>query len=105
MVCDNGKPDWITPEWTVLNIERKNPGKPNRWHPLVIGKRCCIEILELGRAGRLWIEGLVEWEEYSAYYTTPVLNIEGVNERLTVETTNSVYRLTRLEMEYQNEKV
>lgn len=93
MVVDNGKPYWLEMDWVVQSVEGKNPEKRNRWHPRVTGKRCGIENLELGRNGRIWVEGLVEWEDYSPYITTPVLNLECVNDILTVETENSVYTL------------
>lgn len=96
MICECGKPYWLDMEWVVRSVEGKNPEKPNKWHPQLIGKRCGIEILELRRTGRLWIEGLVDWEEYSPYYTTPVLTIEGENDILTVETEKSVYTFERI---------
>lgn len=96
MIADNGKPYWITMDWIVRSVVGKNPEKPNKWHPKLIGKRCGIEILEPRRTGHIWVEDLVEWEEYSPYFTTPVLSFECVNDVLTVETEKSVYTFVRI---------
>lgn len=95
-VVDHGKPYWLEMEWVVRSIVGKNPAKPNKWHPRLIGKRCGIEVLELHRTGHIWVEGLVAWEEYSPYFTTPVLNLECENDVLTVETEKSVYTFERV---------
>lgn len=96
MIVENGKPYWLNMDWVVRNVEGKNPERQNKWHPRLIGKRCGIENFELRRTGHLWVEGLVEWEEYSPYYTTPVLNLECVDDVLRVETENSVYTFERI---------
>lgn len=96
MVVDNGKPHWLTMDWVVRSVVGKNPEKPNKWHPQLIGKRCGIETLEPQRTGHLWIEGLVDWEEYSPFFTSPVLSIEVQNNVWVVETENSVYVFVRV---------
>lgn len=100
MVFNHGKPYWLKMDFVILSVVGKDPARRNKWHPLLVGKRCGVEHLELRRTGHLWIEGLVEWEEYSPFYTSPVLNLDFQNDVLTVETENSVYKL---EMQYAEE--
>ena len=94
MVFSNGKPYWVRTGYIVQSVVGKNPAKQNKWHPRLIGKRCGIDILELRRTGHLWIEGLVEWEEHSPFYTSPVANITVSDDGTVIfETENSVYTL------------
>jgi hypothetical protein len=103
VVCDHGKPYWLEMDWVVRSVDGKNPERPNKWHPKLIGKRCGIEIFQLRRTGHIWIEGLVDWEEYSPFYTSPVLSMEFLNDVLTVETENSVYTLEKKYGEESND--
>lgn len=99
MVSDNGKPDWVEMRYRITSVESKRPGKVNKYHARITGKRCGIEYLTRQTVCWLWIEGLRECEEYTRFHTTPVLEIRGDDGVLTIETGNSVYTLTRIEDE------
>ena len=94
---DNGKPHWVKMLYRITGAESKRPEKPNKYHHRMTGKRCGIEYLGRGSMCYLWIEGLQEWEEYSRFYTTTVMDIRGEDGVMTIETENSVYTLTREE--------
>lgn len=84
-------------EYVIESVTSKHPERPNKWHPLLIGKRCFIERLWLRMSCVLVIEDLVDWEENSRFHTSPVLDARGEGDRLIVETENSVYTLVKME--------
>ena len=105
MVSDSSVPCWVKPMYVISGIENKNPEKPNRYHERILGKRCAVERLEYLSRCWLWIEGMREWESWTHFHTSTVGEIRGEPGVLVFETTNSVYRLTRLNLEDQNENV
>lgn len=80
-------------DYMIESVVSKRPERPNKWHPLIVGKRCSIERLWLRMSCVLMIEGLVDWEENSRFHTTPVLEARDEGDKLIVETENSVYTL------------
>lgn len=97
---DNGKPDWVKMAYRITGAESKRPGKVNKYHARMTGKRCAIEYLARQTVCWLWIEGLLEYEEYTHYHTTPVIEIRGEDGVLTIETENSIYTLTKEDEPY-----
>jgi len=93
MVADCGKPDWVEMRYRITNIESKNPDKVNRYHKLIIGKRCGIEYLGPGSACYLWIEGMYDFESYTRFRTSGVMGTKPTGKEAIIETQNTLYTL------------
>lgn len=96
MVSDNGKPDWVKMRYRITGVESKRPGKVNKYHSRITGKRCGIEYLGRGSMCWLWIEGMRDCETYTRFHTSTVWDTRGEDGVLTIETENSVYTLERI---------
>ena len=85
----------------IESVVSRNPEKKNKWHSELIGKRCFVEQMWKDRPAILIVENLVEWEEFSRYRTSIVLDTHaekiGDVARLIVRTVNSVYTLRRMD--------
>lgn len=99
MVSDCGKPDWVKMRYQITGIENKRPDKQNRYHERILGKRCGIECLERGPMCWLWVEGYRDYESYTRFHTSPVMETKSDSGTLVIETVNSVYTLTMVDRE------
>ena len=99
MVADCGKPDWVVMRYVITSIENKRPEKPNRYHSRILGKRCGIEYLGPGSYCWLWIEGFRDYESYTRFHTSTVMETKSDPGVLVIETAHSVYTLTMIEEE------
>ena len=103
MVADCGKPDWVAMRYQIVDIENKRPEKPNRYHKRITGKRCGIECLERGAKCWLWIEGYLDYESYTRFHTSTVMDTGGDPGTLVIETEHSVYTLVMIDCEEDSE--
>lgn len=83
-------------EYTISEIERKRHYKSNPYHPRMLGLRCGIDTLEIQHTGWLWIKGYRDWEKYTHFHTSPVLDLRDEGDTLVIETEHTVYTLTKI---------
>ena len=99
MVADCGKPDWVKMWYQIVGIVNKRPQKHNRYHEQMLGRRCGIECLERGAMCWLWIKDFRDYEKYTHFHTSIVMDTKSTPDLLTIETAHSVYTLRMIDKE------
>lgn len=91
--------DW---KYIIESVVSKNPKKRNRYHDLIIGRRCIVQDnQELPYCiGSMIIEAFGNYYLARWFYTTPVQRLDKTEDgKLVMETENSIYTFTPIQRE------
>ena len=87
--------DW---DYTVESVVSKRPDKPNKYHDVIIGKRCIVPVNENQppmATGHFIIDAFGHHPSPRWFYTTSVMKCEELSDgKVVLESQNTIYTFT-----------